>query len=108
MVVVDLPRHLITPEGLQSILQAEVSLDRLGILSWLCEASVRQDSMEHPCVHDLLAWQDLCGSEKLVCGRQPFAIQALMCSRPSVVPGCGVLSTQGGVAGYWENRGLLR
>ena len=68
-------------------------LGRLGISPWLCEAGARQDSMQHPCVHDLLAWQDMDGSEKLVCGRQPLIIQALMCSRPSVIPGCGVLTT---------------
>ena len=45
---------------------------RLGISPWLCEAGARQDSMQHPCVHDLLAWQDMYGSEKLVCGRQSF------------------------------------
>ena len=77
--VVDLTRHLITPEGLLSILQADSLSGRLGISPWLCEAGVRQDSVQHPCVHDLLAWQDMYGSEKLVFGRQPMIIQAVMC-----------------------------
>ena len=66
---------------------------RLAISPCLCEAGARQDSMQHLCVHDLLARQDMYGSEEQVCGRQPFVIQALMCSRPSVIPGCGVLMT---------------
>ena len=66
---------------------------RFGISLWLCEAGARQDSVQHPCVHDLLAWQDMYGSEELVCGRQPFAVQALMRPQPSVIPGCGVLTT---------------
>ena len=45
LVVVDLTRHLITPEGLLSILQADSLLGRLCISPWLCEAGVRQDSM---------------------------------------------------------------
>ena len=56
-------------------------------------AGARQDCMQHPCVHDLLAWHDMDGSERLVSGRQPLIIQALVCSRPSVVPGCGVFTT---------------
>ena len=68
-------------------------LGRLGFSPWLCEAGARQDSMQHPCVHDLLACQDMYGSEKLVCGRQLFIIQALVRSRPSVIPGCGVPTT---------------
>ena len=68
-------------------------LGRFGISPCLCEAGARQDSMQHPCVHDLLAWHYMYGSETLVCGRQPFIIQALMCSRPSGIPGCGVLTT---------------
>ena len=51
-------------------------LGRFGISPWLCEAGARQDSMQHPCVHDLLAWQNMYGSEKLVCVSQPFIIQA--------------------------------
>ena len=54
LVVVDLTRHLITPEGLLSILQADSLLGRLCISPWLCEAGVRQ--------------ADMYGSEKLVCG----------------------------------------
>ena len=30
------------------------------------------------------------------------------CSRSSVIPGCSVLTTSGGIAGYGGNRGLLR
>ena len=45
LVVVDLTRHLSTPEGLLSMLQAGSLLGRLGISPWLCEAGVRQDSM---------------------------------------------------------------
>ena len=93
LVAVDLTRHLIAPEGPLSILQADSLLGRLGISPWLCEAGVRQDSMSHPCVHDLLAWQDMYGSEKLMFGRQPMIIQPVVCSRPSVIPGCGVLTT---------------
>ena len=31
----------------------------------------------------------------------------VVCSRSSVVPGCGVLTTLGGIAGYGESRGLF-
>ena len=32
----------------------------------------------------------------------------VMCSRSAVIPGCGVLTAQGGIAGYGENRRLSR
>ena len=77
LVVVDLTRHLITPEGLLSILQADSLLGRLGISPWLCEAGVRQG--RHVWVREAGVWQQV-------------IVRAVMCSRSSVIPGCGVLT----------------
>ena len=77
LVVVDPIGHLITPEGLLSILQADSLSGRLCISPWLCEAGVRHG--RRVWVREAGVWQQV-------------IIRAVMCSRSSVIPGCGVLT----------------